>query len=348
MNINGRKIGCAEKPFIIAEAGINHNGNIQTAFEMIVRAKSIGFEAIKFQTFHAAEFNIDDKATYTYRSQGKDITEPMLEMFRRYEFSESEWFQIKRKCDEEGILFLSTPQNVSDLELLLSIGLKAIKVGSDDFTNIHLLKEYRKAGLPMILSCGMADLGEIYISLEAVEAFDREDVALLLCTSEYPTPPEDVNLLKLRTLRGTFPNLTLGFSDHTQGSLAASVAVGFEACIFEKHYTLDNNMEGPDQWFSANPAGLKRWHDDICKSWQMLGQAALVPTEKEREMKRLARRSIFVKETIQKGEVIQDKHLAMYRPGVGLSGAYWNDIVGKKATKRLDKGKLLKWGDFCE
>ncbi len=346
MQIAGRKIDTQEQPFIIAEVGINHNGNIETAFSMIEEAKRIGFEAVKFQTFHADEFNIDDTATYTYKSQGKEITESMLQMFQRYEFSKLEWKQIKQKCDDEGVLFLSTPQNVSDLELLLDIGIPAIKVGSDDFTNLPLLREYRKANIPMILSCGMADLGEIYRALETVEAFSRDDIALLLCTSEYPTPAEDVNLLKLKTLRGAFPNLTLGFSDHTQGVLAAGMAVGFEACIFEKHYTLDHNMPGPDHWFSADPKELKEWHSAIMNAWNMLGASDIRPTSKEKEMRKLARRSLYTVKLILEGEIITEDKLALYRPGGGIEGTNWDLVIGTVATKDLPPKHLLKWGDF--
>ncbi len=346
MQIAGRKIGIQEKPFIMAEVGINHNGDIETAFSMIETAKKLGFEAVKFQTFHAAEFNIDDTAVYTYKSQGKEITESMLQMFQRYEFSKSEWKQIKQKCDDEEIMFLSTPQNVSDLEILLEVGVPAIKVGSDDFTNLPLLREYRKANLPMILSCGMADLSEIFHALEAVEAFSRDDVALLLCTSEYPTPTEDVNLLKLRTLRGAFPALTLGFSDHTKGELAAGMAVAFEACIFEKHYTLEHNMPGPDHWFSANPEELKKWHDTIVNAWNILGKAELIPTQKEKEMKKIAQRSLYTVKAIPAGMKITADMVGMFRPSGGIGGEYWDLVLGTYATQDLPAKHLLKWGDF--
>ena len=346
MIIGERKIGPEQKPFIIAEVGINHNGDLDTAFRMIEKAKILGFEAVKFQTFSAKEFNIDSQATYTYMSQGREVTESMLKMFQRYEFTKDEWKKIKEKCDKEGILFLSTPQNASDLELLLEIGIPAIKVGSDDFTNIPLLREYRKANLPMILSCGMADLGEIYCALEAVEAFSRGDVALLLCTSEYPTPVDDVNLLKLKTLRGAFPKLTLGFSDHTQGALAAGIAVGFEACIFEKHYTLDHDMPGPDHWFSANPEELKEWYDTILTSWSLLGKADLVPTAAEKDMRITMRRCIYVKKEICQGEELTMDNLGLYRPGNGILPAQMPLVLGKKARNNLYVGHQLSWSDL--
>jgi len=346
MKIANRYIGESEIPFMIAEAGINHNGDINIAFKMIEVAKSIGFEAIKFQTFRANEFNADDKATYTYQSQGKTITESMMKMFQRYEFSKDQWYRIKKKCDDEKILFLSTPQNYSDLKLLLDIGIPAIKVGSDDFTNIPLLDQYSKVELPLILSCGMADLAEVYTSLETVGFFDKKEVALLLCTSQYPTPASDVNLLKLKTLKAAFKNITVGFSDHTQGSLAASVATGFGASIFEKHFTLDNQLEGPDHWFSENPSGLREWYNSIILAWKMLGSEYVRPTEKEKEMRLLARRSIVVKNPIVKGQVFDENNVGLYRPGSGLPAKFFGEVIGNRAKRDLEKGTMISWGDI--
>lgn len=346
MIIGNRKIGPEYKPFIIAEAGINHNGDLETAFKMIEVAKKIGFEAVKFQTFHADEFNIDDTATYTYTSQGKIVTESMLEMFQRYEFSIEEWYKIKKKCDDEHIIFLSTPQNKTDLDILLEIGVPAIKVGSDDFTNIPLVREYSRVGLPLMLSVGMAEMGEICKTLEVVDAFSRDDVLLFLCTSEYPTPPENVNLRKLSTLKAAFPSVDLGFSDHTAGTIAASVAVGFGACVFEKHFTLDNNMSGPDHWFSADPEILRKWYDSINEAWIMLGRAELVPTAKEREMRRLARRSIYLTRDIKAGEKITLDKIGLYRPNTGIEGSMWDMVDGMCASRDLKKGTALHWGDF--
>lgn len=348
MNIAGREIGINEKPFNIAEVGINHNGDINIAFKMIDVAKKIGFEAVKFQTFKADGFNIDSHETYTYKSQGQIITESMLDMFKRYEFSVDEWIAIKRKCDEEDIIFLSTPQNKSDLDLLLELGVPAIKIGSDDFTNLYLLEEYNKVGLPMMLSIGMADMGEIYNSLATINAFNRNDIVVFLCTSEYPTPPEDVNLKKLNTISNLFPNIQLGFSDHTEGVLAAPMAVGFGACVFEKHFTLDNDMPGPDHWFSANPQVLKEWNDSIISAWKMLGSSELIPTKKEKEMRSLARRSIYTVKEIKCGELLTADNLGLFRPNKGVAGSMWNYVVGKHASKDLAKGSAIKWGDFCE
>ena len=216
IKLNNQSIGHDCQPFIIAEAGINHNGDIQNALDMIDVAKVAGADAIKFQTFEASGIVTDSSLTFTYKSQGKEITESMFEVFKRCELSKTEWIKIKQKCDEVKILFLSTPENRSDLDLLLELGIPAIKVGSDDFTNIPLLKDYSTTGLPLIISCGMANLDEIQQTLKAIGALENYPTVLMLTTSEYPTVPMNVNLLKLKTLSKSFPNIPLGYSDHTE------------------------------------------------------------------------------------------------------------------------------------
>lgn len=345
IRIGDRIVKMGEAPFVIAEAGINHNGELEKAFEMIEVAASKNADAVKFQTFKAEEFVGDPNKTFTYRSQGKEVTESMLEMFKRYEFSKQEWQQIKKHCEKAGIAFLSTPQNVGDLELLLELGIDAIKIGSDDFTNIPLIKEYKKANKPMIMSCGMADLEEIKSSLEVIEA---SQVVLLLCTSQYPTPPQDVNLNKFLSLKREFPEFNLGFSDHTQGPLASSLAVAFGACVLEKHFTLNHELPGPDHWFSEDPKGLEEWVYSIRTAYQMMGSSQLEPTEEEKKMRELARRSITVIQPIKKGDVFSLLNLGLKRPGSGLPPKDLEAFLGKQAVRDLSVGELLAFEDSGE
>tara|TARA_B100000953_G_scaffold268299_1_gene237436 strand:- start:1477 stop:2535 length:1059 start_codon:yes stop_codon:yes gene_type:complete len=333
-------------PFIIAEAGINHNGDIKRALEMIKVAKNSGVTAIKFQTFKASEFIFDSSLTYTYKSQGKTITEPQLDLFERCELSHDDYFRIKKKCDEEKIIFLSTPQNKSDLDFLLELDVPAIKIGSDDFTNIPLLKSYSETNLPIIISCGMATLEEIKTSLDTIGTFNGYPTALLLTTSEYPTPPQNVNLKKFLTLSKNFPTIPLGYSDHTISNLASSIAISFGACIFEKHFTLDNSSSGPDHWFSANPSNLKIWSDSIKESYEMMGSSQVIPTNLELKMKSSSRRSIVALDDIQIGDIFTEKNIGMRRPGNGLSPNMFESIIGKKAIKQIKKFKMIDKGDF--
>ena len=334
------------RPYIVGEVGINHNGELKKAFEMIEIAKKCNLDAVKFQTFIAKEFCGDPSQTYTYKSQGKEITESMLEMFSRHEFSNKEWFQIKKKCDDEKINFLSTPQNFSDLELLLKIGINAIKVGSDDLTNLPLLKKYSSSNLPIILSSGMSTMEEISAALDTVGFSDGYPTILLVTTSQYPTPNQDINLLKFHTLSEQFPNLLLGFSDHTIGHLASSIACGMGSIFFEKHFTLDCDLNGPDHWFSANPTQLKIWRDSIITSHEMLGSFLVKPTNEEQKMKILARRSIFVLIDIEVGEELTNTNLGFRRPGNGLPPKQIDNVIGKKATKKILKGTLLRENDY--
>jgi N,N'-diacetyllegionaminate synthase len=346
VKIGNRVIGENQSPFIVAEAGINHNGDLKIAFEMIAAAKISGADAVKFQTFKASEFISDPNQTFTYKSQGKQVTESMLTMFSRVEFNSNQWAAIKKKCDEEGILFLSTPQNPSDLKILLQLGIPAIKVGSDDFTNLPLLKNYAQSKLPMIISCGMSDMSDVHQALDAVGALDGYPTILLLCTSQYPTPPKDVNILKIKTLTKAFSSVPIGFSDHTQGATASTLAVALGACFFEKHFTLDQNLPGPDHWFSENPQTLKVWVDAIRTSHTMLGNSLVRATAAEKEMRILARRSIVLLKDIVEGETLSEEAIGLRRPGNGLPPSLYEKVVGLRASKNLKKNALLQLGDF--
>lgn len=346
ISINGKKIGNGAEPFIIAEAGINHNGDINLAKKMILAAKKANVDAVKFQTFYAKDFIQNRDLMYTYKSQGKEITEPIIDMFERSEFTRSQWIEIKKFCDDNEILFLSTPGNVSDLELLMSIGIKAIKVGSDDFVNIPLIRRYAKENVPLLLSCGMATEKEIDLTLKNAGLYDGKEMCLFLCTSQYPTPPEDVNIRKLETLQKKYPGLIVGLSDHTKGSTAAIMAVARGAAIFEKHFTLDQNLPGPDHWFSETPESLEKWVIDVREAYKMLGNPKLEPTKIEMKNRVEYHRSITTACTIEKGEILTENNLCMRRPGDGLPASRWDEVIGKKARRHLKKNIQLKEDDF--
>ena len=345
ITIGGRQIGPGHPPFTIAEAGINHNGEMARAIEMIRVAKDAGADAVKFQTFKASEFVGDPGQSFTYRSQGAEVTESMLAMFERCELPREGWIEIKAECVRQDITFMSTPQNRSDLELLIEVGVPAVKVGSDDFTNLPLIRSYAESGLPLILSCGMSDLAEVHQALEAAGALDGYPAALLLCTSQYPTPVQDVNLRKLTTLQGAFPNLIVGFSDHTQGPLASALAVALGAVIFEKHFTLDRNAAGPDHWFSEDPQGLSQWVTAIRTAAVMLGTDLVRPTAAELDMRRIARRSLVALTAIRRGEVLTASNVGARRPGHGLPPSLLDQITGAAAARDISAGEVLKLED---
>lgn len=333
--------------FIIAEVGINHNGDINIAKQMIEEAKKAGADCVKFQTFKAEEFVSDCKQTYTYKSQGKEITESMLEMFKRYEFSELEWKEIVDYCKLKDIAFSSTAQNKSDLDFLLSItDLPFLKVGSDDLTNLELMKYCALKQKPMIISAGMAYAYEIEDAVRAIREVGNENITVLHCISSYPTEAKDVNLKKIPIIRDAF-GVKVGFSDHSIGSVAAVGSVCFGATIIEKHFTLDNNMLGPNHWFSINPKGLKQYIDDIRFIENALGNTILKPSFKEIEMRKIARRKIVAKENIDKGHKLTSENLEFKRIAYdGIEPKNINFLLGRESKNNISKNSVINLEDL--
>lgn len=324
--------------FIIAEAGINHNGDLETAKRMVDAAKEAGADCIKFQTFKAEEFVSDKTQTYTYLSNGQEVTESMYEMFKRYEFSEVEWRELVLYCDIQDIVFSSTAQNSSDLDFLLSLtNLPFIKVGSDDLTSLEQLSYYASKGLPMIISAGMAYAYEIEDAVRTIQEAGNDNITILHCVSSYPTEAEEVNLNKIPIIREAFEVRT-GFSDHTQGSAAAVGAVCMGAKVIEKHFTLDHSMAGPDHWFSVNPLELKQYIQDIRFIEKAMGSSELRPTQKEMQMRKLARRKAVAAKELQAGETLQKEDVVYKR----ISEANDKSIEPKNIDMLL--GRVLKNG----
>ena len=279
ITIAGRKLGDGYAPFIVGEVGINHNGDVERAIKMVSVAKKAGCDAVKFATLKAGEFcNPKHMVSYWYR--GELVTEPEIDMFRRCELPDEAWRDIRDECERNDIIFFSTPQNESDLKLLLDVGVPAIKVGSDDLTNLKLIAAYAKHGLPLILSTGMADARDILAAGNIALACGCSKLVYLVCTSEYPCAPKHANLKRITTLKKTFP--LVGFSDHTVGTAAATVATTLGACYLEKHFTLNNFMRGPDHAFSANPWQLEDWVKAIRGVSVLMGTGRIAPTEQER------------------------------------------------------------------
>jgi len=298
-------------------------------------------DAVKFQTFTAEEFVSDSREIYTYRLHGKKITESMLHMFKRHEFSKKEWKEIFSYCSKKDIICFSTPQNSKDLDFLFKISeLPIIKVGSDDLTNLELIKYYASKNKPLFISAGMAFLSEIEDAVNTVKEAGNDNLVVLHCVSSYPARAEEINLKKMLAIKKKFGVLT-GFSDHTKGIEAAVAAVSIGAKVIEKHFTLDKNLNGPDHWFSAEPRELTRMVRKIREAEKMLGSDVLKPTAGEREMRRIARRSIVAAKDIKKGEFIRKKFLSVKRPGTGLSPKFMNSILEKKAKINIKKNELI-------
>jgi N,N'-diacetyllegionaminate synthase len=335
------KIGEDSPCFIIAEAGINHNGNIKLAKEMIDVAKACGVDAVKFQTFKAEDFISDPTLTYTYFSQDREVTESMLEMFKRYQFDKNEWYEIANYCKAKDIIFFSTAQNPSDLDFLFEItDMPIIKVGSDDLTNIELLKYYAGKNKPMIISAGMAYLYEIEEAVTAIRSVGNRNLAILHCVSSYPARAEELNLKKMHTIKNAF-DVIVGFSDHTDGITAAVGAVALGAKIIEKHFTLDKELPGPDHWFSSSPAELQELVEGVRFIEKAFGSGEIKPTPYELEMRDIARRSIVAAKDITAGEILKRDMLDFKRPGTGLPPSFSTYLIGKQIRVDIKKNDLI-------
>ena len=340
IEIEHRKIGEGYPCYIIAEAGINHNGSVKIAKQMIDVAKECKVDAVKFQTFTAEEFVNNEDETYEYKSQGKQIKEPMMKMFKRHEFTEEEWSEIVSYCNKKNLTFLSTPQNISDLELLLDYGISAIKVGSDDLTNLELLETYSKKGLPMLISTGMGYMSEIDEAIRTIKKYNNK-LAVFHCISSYPTEFSEVNLKAIKTLQKSYPRVVVGFSDHTFGIEAPIAATALGMKIYEKHFTLDHDMQGPDHKFSANPNQLNKIVKGIRNIERGLGDGKIRPSKNELDMREIAQRSIVANSKLQKGKIITEDDLIFKRPGTGIPPKNKKYLLGRKLNETVEKNELI-------
>jgi len=342
--IRGRLVGEGQPAFIIAEAGANHNGDLQVAKDLVRAAKEIGCDSIKFQTFSAEEFCADRSKTFTYRSQGKEVTESEYEMFKRFEFSREEWAELMRFCEETGIFFFTTVQDPVDLKMMLELGLGCIKVGSDDFDHLVNLKRYAATGLPLIVSKGMADLSEVDRVIRALKPL-TDQLAVLHCVSLYPTDPGRLNIRQVPTLKRLYPDIVWGFSDHSQGPLASTLAVTLGAKIIEKHFTLDHDMAGPDHWFSMDVEEMAQLVRDIRFAEQAFGSGEVMLAPGEEESRKIMRRRVVAKDDIPAGAVLSEDTVAFKRAEAGSFVTHWELIRGQKLRHAKAKSAGIELAD---
>jgi N,N'-diacetyllegionaminate synthase len=337
-------IGGENPAFVIAEAGANHNGDIGYARELVSAARETGADCIKFQTFTAEEFCADRTKMFTYQSQGQSVTGSEFEMFKRLEFSRDEWLEIIDYCKDEGILFLTTIQDPVNLEMMMELGLDAIKVGSDDFDHLVNLRKFAVTGLPLIISKGMADLGEVDKVVNTLSAL-TDQLAVLHCVSLYPTDPSHLNLHQIPKLAALYPEVVWGFSDHSQGAIASTLAVALGAKIIEKHFTLDNNMPGPDHWFSVNPQEMKKLVKDIRLTELAIGRGKIGPSAEELKTRNIMRRRVVAGKTLSAGDEINENTVSFKRADNGIFISEWELIVGRKLTTAKDPNEGINLGD---
>ena len=335
------KIGRKNPCFIIAEAGVNHNGDIDIAHKLIDAAKLAGADAVKFQSFKAEALVTSDSKKADYQLKTTNGDNSQLSMLKKLELSTLEQAQLKKHCDDKGILYLCTPYEHESADLLEQIGVDAYKIASTDTSNIPFLRYLAKKGIPVLLSTGMSDLGDVEKSVNELKTHGLAGkIIILQCTSEYPAPIEDINLLSMKTM-GTAFNCPVGFSDHTPGLGASPWAVAAGACVIEKHFTLDKNMEGPDHKASINPDEMKELVRTVRNVELALGDGIkrIMPSEAKNKSK--MRKSLVAVRKIPAGEIIKQEYLACKRPGTGLSPEWFDKVIGKHAAIDIDKEQVL-------
>ncbi len=340
VNIANRVVGEGEPCFIIAEAGVNHNGDVNLARKLIDVAKDAGADAVKFQTFKAEDVVTETAEKAPYQKESTDIGESQFEMIKKLELSQKDFEELSDYAQKKGILFFSSPFDKGSVDLLDEMGVPAFKVASGEITNFPLLRHIAQKKKPVILSTGMAVPDEIEEALEAIRQEGVDEIILLHCVSCYPAKIEDVNLRAMETLRQAF-RLPVGLSDHTLGITIPVAAVALGACVIEKHFTLDKKLPGPDHRASLEPRELKEMIKAIRDAEKSLGNGIKRLTVAEKENKKAARRSIVARVDIPTGAVITEEMLDVKRPGNGLEPKLIDSIVGRKANENIMSGEVV-------
>ena len=325
------------KTFIIAEAGVNHNGSLDLAKKLVDVAKSCDCDAIKFQTFIAKNVvsKFAKKAQYQITNTKND--ENQLEMIKKLELSFADFSELKKYCDKKDILFLSTPFDLESIDFLADLKMPIFKIPSGEITNLPYLRKINSLKTKVILSTGMANLEEIEIALKILK---DSDVSILHANTQYPTPAEDVNLLAINTIKDKF-KVNVGYSDHTLGIEIAIASVAIGAKIIEKHFTLDKNMAGPDHIASLDPSELKAMVLAIRNIEKAFGDGIKKPSKSESSNIAIVRKSIVAKTKITKGDIFSEKNITTKRPGSGISPMKWDEIIGSVALKNYEEDELI-------
>jgi len=331
------------KTFIIAEAGVNHNGSLDLALQMVDAAVAAGADAVKFQTFKAEKIIAVNapKAAYQKETAGSD--ESQLEMVRKLELNEAAHESLFKYCGDKGILFLSSPFDLESIDLLDRLGVNTFKIPSGEITNLPYLRQLGALRKKLIMSTGMADLGEIEDALVVLMNVGTapRDITVLHCNTEYPTPFEDVNLKAMMTMKAAFPGIVVGYSDHTPGIEVSIAAAALGAKVLEKHFTLDRRMEGPDHRASLEPHELQTMVSAIRNIEKAMGNGIKKPSPSELKNKPISRKSIVAAIPIMKGEVLTEENLTVKRPGTGISPMHWDEVLGKNASKDFGTDELI-------
>ena len=328
------------KTYIIAEAGVNHNGNLETALKLCDAAKSAGANAVKFQTWITEKVITKNVRQADYQINNTGNQESQFDMLKKLELPFEDFKEIKAYCDKIGIDFASTADEPDSLDFLLSLDVPFIKIGSGDIGNIPFLRYIGKKSKPIILSTGMSNIEDIEISINALQKYNKSEISLLHCTTSYPCPLEAVNLKAITTLKEKF-GLPVGYSDHTLGIEIPIAAVAMGATIIEKHFTLDKNMKGPDHIASIEPDELNNMVCSIRNLEIAIGNGLKIPTNEENIISQVVLKKIVAKHFIKKGSTITEDDITVKRAEKGITAKYWDKIVGSKALKDYGEDEVI-------
>jgi N,N'-diacetyllegionaminate synthase len=335
-----RAIGRGAPVLVIAEAGVNHNGDLRIAHQLIDCAANAGADVVKFQSFAAEDIVTPSAPKANYQRATTGLLESQFQMLKRLELSDRDHSELQKHCAEEEIIFLSTPYSEKSLRMLDSLGVLGYKISSSDTTNLPLLDHVARHHKPVILSTGMCDLAEVRAAVDALREAGLEQFALLHCTSEYPAPLDELNLRVIENLHSEF-ECPVGFSDHTVGTIAAAWAVAAGACIIEKHFTMDRNLPGPDHRASLEPNELAELVRVIRQTERSLGDGQKRPTPSELKNKQFMQKSIVARRAIAQAETIEAEAITCKRPASGLPPRFWNDVVGRRAARAIAQDEVL-------
>jgi N,N'-diacetyllegionaminate synthase len=330
--------------FIIAEAGVNHNGNLDIAKKLIDAAVYACADAVKFQTFKAETLVNRQAPKADYQKESTDAVETQYEMLKKLELGEPDHRELIDYCKKKEIIFLSSPFDLASIDFLDSFGLELIKIPSGEITNLPYLRKIGQSNKKVILSSGMSYLSEIEAAISILNSAgtEKKNITVLHCNTEYPTPFEDVNLNAIHTIRAAFPEIQIGYSDHTSGYEVSIAAVAMKAKVIEKHLTLDRTMDGPDHKSSLEPEEFKKMVDSIRNIEKALGSGEKEPSASERRNINIVRKSIVAAKQIRKGDIFSEQNITVKRPGTGLSPMMWDDVIGKKATRDYSEDEIIE------
>jgi len=331
------------KTLIIAEAGVNHNGALALAFDLIGAAAEAGADVVKFQTFKAKSLVTQSASKADYQLQTTNSEESQFEMIKKLELNEKMHLELIAECGKYGIRFASTGFDEGSVDLLCDLGVDFLKIPAGEITNVPYLRHVGSKGLPVILSTGMSELNEVKEALDILmrAGTQKEKITVLHCNTEYPTPMEDVNLNAMLTMRDEL-GVEIGYSDHTQGIEVPIAAVALGAKVIEKHFTLDRSMDGPDHAASLEAEELKQMVSSIRNIESVMGDGIKRPSSSELKNIRVVRKSIVAQENILKGEVFTKKNLCVKRPGTGLSPTKWDEVLGQSSLRDFKADELIE------